>query len=155
MAAKECLKDYTAQKREAEDLELRVEELRQKRLRVKSYDTSGISRRTRRDIADTVATIDELISRYLSKIAEQADREKEIDETIEKIDDPIEREILILRYIRDKNQKTGKPYTWREIGDRVGYSERNAQYKHGDALISFEAAAEKKSLRSVADTIVL
>ena len=34
MAAKECLKDYTAQKREAEDLELRVEELRQKRLRV-------------------------------------------------------------------------------------------------------------------------
>ena len=77
MAAKECLKDYTAQKREAEDLELRVEELRQKRLRVKSYDTSGISRRTRRDIADTVATIDELISWYLSKIAEQADREKE------------------------------------------------------------------------------
>jgi len=146
MTAKEYLTDYTALKREAEDLKHRVEELREKRLYIKSLDmSSAASGGTRKDISDTVAAIDNLIAKYLRKIMEFISIEAEILETIERIKDPIERDILTLRYIQDKDPKTGKPYTWLKIAERVNYSERSAQYKHGEALISYEvAAAEKK-----------
>ena len=69
MTAKEYLTDYTALKREAEDLKHRVEELREKRLYIKSLDmSSAVSGGTRKDISDTVAAIDNLIAKYLRKI---------------------------------------------------------------------------------------
>ena len=64
-------------------------------------------------------------------------KEADILEKLELMQEAEERTVLMLKYISDKDERTGRALTWYDIAERMNVSKRTAQYIHGRALQHF------------------
>lgn len=137
MTAKEYLKAYQGEKKDADAIESRIEELEKKKKRVKAISHTGVpGSHNRRDLSDAEVAIEELVESYMRVIAAYIAKEADILEKLELMKDPEERAVLRLKYINDRTE-SGKYITWYDIAERLHVSKRTAQYIHGRALQNF------------------
>ena len=138
MTAKEYLKRYAAEKREADIIEARIKELRGRREHIQSVRYSDMPHSGKvKDLSEAEAQIDELVEKYEQKILSYITKEAHILEAIDRMTEWEERKTLMLKYVMDTNPATGKSWTWYEIAEEIACSKRTAQYIHGRALLHF------------------
>lgn len=138
MTAKEYLKTYQGEKKEADAIEARIMELERKKKRVKAVSHTGVpGSRNRKDLSDAEVAIEELVESYMRVITAYVTKEADILEKLELMQEAEERTVLILKYIIDKDERTGRTLTWYDIAERMNVSKRTAQYIHGRALQHF------------------
>ena len=138
MTAKEYLKTYQGEKKEADAIEARIMELERKKKRVKAVSHTGVpGSRNRKDLSDAEVAIEELVESYMRVIAAYVTKEADILEKLELMQEAEERTVLMLKYISDKDERTGRALTWYDIAERMNVSKRTAQYIHGRALQHF------------------
>ena len=138
MTAKEYLKTYQGEKKEADAIEARIMELERKKKRVKAVSHTGVpGSRNRKDLSDAEVAIEELVESYMRVITAYVTKEADILEKLELMQEAEERTVLILKYISDKDERTGRALTWYDIAERMNVSKRTAQYIHGRALQHF------------------
>ena len=128
MTAKEYLKTYQGEKKEADAIEARIMELERKKKRVKAVSHTG---------SDAEVAIEELVESYMRVITAYVTKEADILEKLELMQEAEERTVLMLKYISDKDERTGRALTWYDIAERMNVSKRTAQYIHGRALQHF------------------
>lgn len=83
-------------------------------------------------LSETVAAVTdqmEILGRMLAKLER---RRAEALTLIEKLENTEEREVMRLYYLDLKN---GKPRTWEEVAEAMGYDKRTIYRFHGEALI--------------------
>lgn len=138
MTAKEYLKTYKGEKKEADAIEARIMELERKKKRVKAVSHTGVpGSRNRKDLSDAEVAIEELVESYMRVITAYITKEADILEKLELMQEAEERTVLMLKYISDKDERTGRALTWYDIAERMNVSKRTAQYIHGRALQHF------------------
>lgn len=138
MTAKEYLKTYQGEKKEADAIEARIMELERKKKRVKAVSHTGVpGSRNRKDLSDAEVAIEELVESYMRVITAYVTKEADILEKLELMQEAEERTVLMLKYISDKDERTGRTFTWYDIAERMNVSKRTAQYIHGRALQHF------------------
>ncbi len=138
MTAKEYLKTYQGEKKEADAIEARIMELERKKKRVKAVSHTGVpGSRNRKDLSDAEVAIEELVESYMRVITAYVTKEADILEKLELMQEAEERTVLMLKYISDKDERTGRTLTWYDIAERMNVSKRTAQYIHGRALQHF------------------
>lgn len=138
MTAKEYLKTYQGEKKEADAIEVRIMELERKKKRVKAVSHTGVpGSRNRKDLSDAEVAIEELVESYMRVITAYVTKEANILEKLELMQEAEERTVLMLKYISDKDERTGRALTWYDIAERMNVSKRTAQYIHGRALQHF------------------
>ena len=138
MTAKEYLKTYQGEKKEADAIEARIMELERKKKRVKAASHTGVpGSRNRKDLSDAEVAIEELVESYMRVITAYVTKEADILEKLELMQEAEERTVLMLKYISDKDERTGRALTWYDIAERMNVSKRTAQYIHGRALQHF------------------
>ena len=138
MTAKEYLKTYQGEKKEADAIEARIMELERKKKRVKAVSHTGVpGSRNRKDLSDAEVAIEELVESYMRVITAYVTKEADILEKLEQMQEAEERTVLMLKYISDKDERTGRTLTWYDIAERMNVSKRTAQYIHGRALQHF------------------
>jgi len=137
MTAKEFLKAYRAEKIEAGAYEERIAELKSLRgsIRANRADIAPKAKR-KRELLDPLLAIDELTERYEAKVSAYIGKEAYILDRLGEMDDALERTVLTLRYVKNKNS-SGEPLTWWDIAERMDCGKRKAQYIHGRALQHF------------------
>ena len=138
MTAKEYLKTYQGETKEADAIEARIMELERKKKRVKAVSHTGVpGSRNRKDLSDAEVAIEELVESYMRVITAYVTKEADILEKLELMQEAEERTVLMLKYISDKDERTGRALTWYDIAERMNVSKRTAQYIHGRALQHF------------------
>lgn len=138
MTAKEYLKTYQGEKKEADAIEARIMELERKKKRVKAVSHTGVpGSRNRKDLSDAEVAIEELVESYMRVITAYVTKEADILEKLELMQEAEERTVLMLKYISDKDERTGRTLTWYDIAERMNVSKRTAQYIHSRALQHF------------------
>ena len=138
MTAKEYLKTYQGEKKEADAIEARIMEQERKKKRVKAVSHTGVpGSRNRKDLSDAEVAIEELVESYMRVITAYVTKEADILEKLELMQEAEERTVLMLKYISDKDERTGRTLTWYDIAERMNVSKRTAQYIHGRALQHF------------------
>ena len=138
MTAKEYLKTYQGEKKEADAIEARIMELERKKKRVKAVSHTGVpGSRNRKDLSDAEVAIEELVESYMRVITAYVTKEADILEKLELMQEAEERTVLMLKYISDRDERTGRTLTWYDIAERMNVSKRTAQYIHGRALQHF------------------
>ena len=80
--------------------------------------------------------LQEATARLVNTIAEREKVRVEIEETINRVEEPAERSLLLLKY--------RELLTWDEIAERIHYTARTAQRIHGRALQSIERILANK-----------
>ena len=131
MTAKEYLMRYRTAYREAQDIELRMAQLRLKYSTPAGIEYSDMPKAhdSEHDLSDYVAKMDELTDWLIAKYTRCMGIEADILERLDMMEKQEEREVLRLRYVDGK--------TWEEIARHVGTVERNVYYIHGRALLNF------------------
>ena len=84
---------------------------------------------------DRIAELIDIIDR---KTDEYVDTLEEIVQTIMKVEDDRQRNVLTLYYTA-KDPKTGKPLTWEQVAVELHYSWKQTRRIHGRALISIDS----------------
>lgn len=137
MTAKDYLKSYVAEKDQADACQKRIEYLEDMKKRVKAVRYTGMPKGSHQgDLSDTEAVIDELMDKYIRIILSYVGKEADILERINRIERPEEREVLMWRYINNRD-KDGKKLTWNDIANKIPCSRRSAENYHGRALKNF------------------
>lgn len=124
-------KEYLVQ---ARTITRRIEEARERVSRLRAQLEAGrlmgnperTVRGTAADWTDRADDLIELEKRICARIRELCHIELEIMDVIEKVEDPLCREVLELYYLDG--------LTWEKVAERMGYSVRNVQILHGKAL---------------------
>ena len=131
MTAKEYLLRYQAVKREIEDLDYRMAQLRLKYAAPSAIGYSDMPKahNTEHDLSEYVAKMDELTDYMISKYTRLRGIEVDIYKRVDQMQDQTERDILRTRYIDG--------LTWDQIALKLGYSRRNVTRIHGRALLHF------------------
>ena len=131
MTAKEYLLRYQAVKREIEDLDYRMAQLRLKYAAPSAIDYSDMPKahNTEHDLSEYVAKMDEMTDYMISKYTRLRGIEVDIYKRVDQMQDQTERDILRTRYIDG--------LTWDQIALKLGYSRRNVTRIHGRALLHF------------------
>lgn len=131
MTAKEYLLRYQAVKREIEDLDYRMAQLRLKYAAPSAIEYSDMPKahNTEHDLSEYVAKMDEMTDYMISKYTRLRDIEVDIYKRVDQMQDQTERDILRTRYIDG--------LTWDQIALKLGYSRRNVTRIHGRALLHF------------------
>ena len=115
---KEKLKQYVETKREIKIIEEKIEYLKEKKTSIKSMTISDMPRsggNTENDrLGALLGEIEELIDIYNEKQIKLMKQQKKIEDTIEQLDNAIERNIMRLRYLEG--------HKWENICVEVGYS---------------------------------
>lgn len=127
---KKYLKGYIYCKRREKQLAQQIEELRDQKMFPSVNNDgmphgSGIS-----DLSGYVAQLDDLISRLEHEREMAVKQYQEIHDQIHKMQDGVEKEVLIRRYLMRK--------TWEEIAVDIESSYRHTLRIHGNALQHFE-----------------
>ena len=137
MTAKEYLLRYRDAYREAQDIELRITQLRLKYALPSAIQYSDMPKahNSNHDLSDYMVKLDALTDRLVNQYCKCMGIEGDILKRIDRIGDQLEREVLLLRYthVTDK----GKLLTWEEIAERVHYTRRTVTNVHGRALQHF------------------
>jgi DNA-directed RNA polymerase specialized sigma subunit len=82
------------------------------------------------DLSDYMVLLDEQIDRLKQERLKKARTREQIDLAIRRMENPDEQRVLRLRYLWGLN--------WKEIGEKMGYNERQPQRIHGSALNNFK-----------------
>ena len=86
MTAKEYLKTYQGEKKEADAIEARIMELERKKKRVKAVSHTGVpGSRNRKDLSDAEVAIEELVESYMRVITAYITKEADILEKLDQI----------------------------------------------------------------------
>jgi len=137
MTAKEYLLQYRDAYREAQELELRITQLRLKYGYPSAiqYDDMPHAHNSNRDLSDYMAKLDELTGYLVDKYCKCMGIEGDILKRIDRMEHAEERQVLRYRYtvIDDK----GKLMKWEDVGERVGYVRETVTRIHGKALQHF------------------
>lgn len=126
---KEKLKQYIETKREIKIIEEKIEYLKEKKTSIKSMTISDMPSggNTENDRLGTLlGEIEELIDIYNEKQIRLMKQQKEIEDTIDKLEDSTDRNILRLKYIDN--------YTWERICVVLNYSWNGIHKKHRKIL---------------------
>ena len=131
MTSKEYLLRYRAVKREIEDLDQRMAQLRLKYAAPTAIDYSAMPKAhdSNHDLSDYIAKMDEMTEYMISKYTRLRGIEVDIYIRVDRMQDQTEREILRYRYIDG--------LSWEEIAAKLNYSKRNVTRIHGRALQHF------------------
>ena len=131
MIAKEFLKRTTKIRKEIDELENRIKEVRASYMapRAIQYDDMPKAHRPT-DLSDYYARVEIFVDMLLAKEKELIGVHADIMLTVDRLEDPDERRVLMLRYIDRK--------TWLEISRAIPCSERAVYYLHGRALKSLD-----------------
>lgn len=131
MTAKEYLLRYQAAKREIEDLDYRMAQLRLKYAAPSAIEYSDMPKahNTEHDLSEYVAKMDEMTDYMISKYTRLRGIEVDIYKRVDQMQDQTEKDILRTRYIDG--------LTWDQIALKLGYSRRNVTRIHGRALLHF------------------
>ena len=140
MTAKEFLRRTTKIRKEIDELENRIKETRASYMapRAIQYDDMPKAHRPT-DLSDYYAHVEIFIDMLLAKEKELIGVHADIMLTVDRIADPDERRVLMLRYVDQKQ--------WIEIARAIPCSERAVYYLHGRALKSLE-----QILQSIAES---
>lgn len=132
MTAKEYLRKYAAERKDADAIESEVRELRRRKERLQAVRDDGMpSTRGEVDQSNVLVKIEDLTSRLIRKTCEYIAEWISIDERIDRMENPEERAVLRYKYL------TGDKVTWDMIADKMARSKRSAQLIHGSALRNF------------------
>lgn len=82
------------------------------------------------DLSDYVAAIERQIGRLKRERLKKVRTREQIDLAIRRMENPAEQRVLRLRYLCGLN--------WKEIGEKMGYNERQPKRIHGSALNNFK-----------------
>ena len=140
MTAKEFLRRTTKIRKEIDELENRIKETRASYMapRAIQYDDMPKAHRPT-DLSDYYARVEIFIDMLLAKEKELIGVHADIMLTVDRLEDPDERRVLMLRYVDQKQ--------WIEIARAIPCSERSVYYLHGRALKSLE-----QILQSIAES---
>ena len=127
MTAKEFLRRAIKIRKEIDEIEQRIKEVRASYMapRAIQYDDMPKAHRPT-DLSDYYAHVEIFIDMLLAKEKELIGVHADIMLTVDRLEDPDERRVLMLRYIDRK--------TWLEISRAIPCSERAVYYLHGRAL---------------------
>lgn len=132
MTAKEYLLRYRTVKREIEDIDMRMAQLRLKYAAPSAIDYSDMPKahNSEHDLSDYIAKMDELTDYLISKYTRLRGIEVDIYMRVDRMENQQERELLRYRYIDGM--------TWADIAEKMNTSERNVYFIHGRALRNFK-----------------
>ena len=136
MTSKEYLQRYQTAYREAQDIELRMAQLRLKYSAPQAIQYSDMPKthNSEHDLSDYVAKMDELTDWLIAKYTRCMGIEGDILERLDRMEKQEEREVLRMRYIDG--------YRWDEIADKLHYTYRHVTRLHGTALLHFPMPTE-------------
>ena len=131
MTAREFLRRTIKIKKEIDELENRIKEVRASYMapRAIQYDDMPKAHRPT-DLSDYYARVEIYVNTLLEKEKELIGTHADIVMTVDRIEDPDERRVLMLRYIDGKS--------WIAIAHAIPCSERAVYYIHGRALRHLE-----------------
>lgn len=131
MTAREFLRRTIKIKKEIDELENRIKEVRASYMapRAIQYDDMPKAHRPT-DLSDYYARVEIYVNMLLEKEKELIGTHADIVMTVDRIEDPDERRVLMLRYIDEKS--------WVSIAHAIPCSERAVYYIHGRALRHLE-----------------
>ena len=131
MTAKEFLRRTTKIRKEIDELENRIKETRASYMapRAIQYDDMPKAHNTS-DLSDYYARVEVYVDMLLDRERELIGVNADIMMTVDRIADPDERRVLMLRYIDRK--------PWIAIANAIPCSERAVYYLHGRALRHLE-----------------
>jgi hypothetical protein len=130
MTAKEYLLRYKWAKREAQDIELRITQLRLRYGAPSAINYSDMPKaHGSSDLSDYMVQLERLTDYLFEKYQKCIGIETDIYMRLDEMTDQTEREVLRYRYIDG--------LTWEQIGERMSYSRRNITRIHGRALQHF------------------
>ena len=140
MTAKEFLRRTTKIRKEIDELENRIKEVRASYMapRAIQYDDMPKAHNTS-DLSDYYARVEVYVDMLLDRERELIGVHADIMLTVDRLEDPDERRVLMLRYIDRK--------PWIAIANAIPCSERAVYYLHGRALRHLD-----KILQSIAVT---
>lgn len=131
---KEYLNQYRKIKAELRNLEEQYKEIRLHEI-MHPVSSSGMPViHDRRDLSDYVVELDNVYQKYIHAMYELVKKHSEIFEQIKKLDDPMERAVLNMRYIRGM--------TWERIAAEIKYSWKQTHRIHSEGLKHFEIPAK-------------
>ena len=134
---KEYLMRYRDAKREQQDVDLRIAELRTKYASPAAirYSDMPTAHNADHDLSNYYAALEQLQNMLIDKVTRCIGIEVDIETRLDRMDDQIEREILRHRYC-DVDSR-GRLQSWESIAETLGYSRRAVTNIHGRALSHF------------------
>lgn len=125
---KEYLMSYKKTCNKIESLKEQLDSLQETEQSVRSKQLSDMPKGGNRhqDLSDLMAKLEDLQARIADAIMDSCKIKLEIEEALWKLEDPEEARVLRFRYICFMD--------WAELGDMMGYSPRQAQRIHKDAI---------------------
>ena len=140
MTAKEFLRRAIKIRKEIDEIEQRIKEVRASYMAPRAIQYNDMPRtHNTSDLSDYYARVEIYVDMLLDRERELIGVNADIMMTVDRIADPDERRVLMLRYIDQKQ--------WIEIARAIPCSERAVYYLHGRALKSLE-----QILQSIADS---
>lgn len=127
MSAKEFLRRARTVDRRVDEALERVERLRARLEAGRMSSVTGMPRGGGADWTDTADRLIELEQAVNRRIREMCALKREAMEAIDRVEDARLREVLELYYIDG--------FTWEQVAERMGYSERQTLRLHGAALL--------------------
>ena len=127
MTAKEFLRRTIKIRREIAELESRIQEVRVSHMSPKAISYNDMPKaHNHTDLSDYYAKVEIYVDLLFDKEKELLGVNAEIVMMVDRIEDPDERRVLMLRYLDGK--------TWTAISHAIPCSERAVYYLHGRAL---------------------
>ncbi len=137
MTAKEYLGQYRSLKTDIDGKNEQLKELRELAESVSHSTETGGSGGTSDKVGKTVAKIIDLENEISCQIDKLLELKKEIESTIAKVEDPVLRQLLTLRYINGRE--------WLRIAFDFGYEIRQIYRLHNKALVFVKNVIECQS----------
>lgn len=125
---KEYLMNYKKACKKIESLKEQLDSLREVEQSIRSQQLSDMPKGSNRhqDLSDLMVKLEDLQAQIADAITESCKIKLEIEETLWKLEDPEEARVLRFRYIYFMD--------WGELSEIMGYSPRQAQRIHKDAI---------------------
>ena len=140
MTAKEFLRRTIKIRKEIDEIEQRIKEVRASYMAPRAIQYNDMPKAHNiSDLSDYYARVEIYVDMLLDRERELIGVNADIMMTVDRIADPDERRVLMLRYIDQK--------TWKDIAKAIPCSERSVYYLHGRALKSLN-----EILQSIADS---
>lgn len=140
MTAKEFLRRTIKIRKEIDEIEQRIKEVRASYMVPRAIQYSDMPKaHNTSDLSNYYARVEFLVDMLLDREKELIGANTDIMMTVNRIADPDERRVLMLRYVDQKQ--------WIEIARAIPCSERSVYYLHGRALKSLE-----QILQSIAES---
>lgn len=140
MTAKEFLRRTIKIRKEIDEIEQRIKEVRVSYMAPRAIQYNDMPKaHNTSDLSDYYARVEIYVDMLLEREKELIGVNADIMMTVDRIADPDERRVLMLRYVDQKR--------WIEIARAIPCSERAVYYLHGRALKSLE-----QILQSIADS---